>query len=102
MLILGMIPAGIASSQRAADIQMAAAWSRQLLEEAPQPNSSTPPPDLNETKTIGSTAFPAKRTIRSTGNYLYQIQVETSWNAGVEPIRLSLTRYNPAGPPFDD
>ena len=102
MLILGMIPAGIQSSQRAADIQMAAAWSRQLLEEAPQPNSSTPPPDLNETKTIGSTEFQAKRTIRSTGNYLYQIQVETSWNAGVEPIRLSLTRYNPAGPPFDE
>lgn len=102
MLILGMIPAGIQSSQRAADFQMAAAWSRQLLEEAPQPTRASPPPDLVQTRRIGSTEFKAVRKIKITGNYLYQIEVETSWNAGVEPVRLSLTRYNPAGPPFSE
>ncbi len=101
MLILSMIPAGIQSSQRASDIQMAAAWARQLLEETPQPSSSTPPADEELSKTIGPTQFQATRKVRITGNYLYQIEVETRWDAGVEPLRLSLTRYNPAGPPFD-
>lgn len=101
MLILSMIPAGIQSSQRAADIQMAAAWARQLIEETPQPTNNTPPAEEEFSKKIGPTHFKSTRKIKITGDYLYQIEVETSWDAGVEPLRLSLTRYNPAGPPFD-
>lgn len=102
MLVLGLIPAGISTSQRAADVQMAAAWSRRVLEEAPQPNSAIAPPDLVLTQRVGNTEFTTTRKISIPGDYLYRIDVETQWEAGVEPIRLSLTRFNPAGPPFDE
>lgn len=100
MLVLGLIPAGISTSQRAAEVQMAAAWTRKLLEEAPQPTSPTAAPDLVLTQRVGDTEFTAVRKIAIVGDYLYRIDVETTWEAGVEPIRLSLTRFNPAGPPF--
>lgn len=101
MLILGMIPAGIQSSQRAADIQAAAAWSRQLLEETPPP-SDLPIPGAEaltqHERTIGPTEFRATRRLTLTGPYLYRIEVETTWRDGVRPLHLSLTRFNPAGP----
>lgn len=101
MLILGLIPAGIAASQRASDIQSAAAWSRQLLEETSAPSALPIPTDEAESThelQIGPTLFTATRKIAVTGPFLFRIEVETSWRAGIEPIRMSLTRFNPDGP----
>ena len=38
MMVLALIPAGIHSAQRAENVQSAAAWSRQLIEDAPVPS----------------------------------------------------------------
>lgn len=101
MMILGLIPAGIQSSQRASDIQAAAAWSRQLIEQARIPESFPIPRSLAETahsQQIGPTVFTATRKVTVAGPFLYRVEVETSWPAGVRPVKLSLTRFNPAGP----
>lgn len=101
MLILGLIPAGIRSSQRAADIQAAAAWSRLLIEQTPPPTEFPITAELaqsNHQQQIGSTIFQAKRQVTVQGPYLYRIEVETTWDAADRPLGLSLTRYNPAGP----
>lgn len=101
MMVLGMIPAGIQSSQRAADVEAAATWSRQLLEETPAPGDFPIPPSLAEstfTRQIGATVFTATRKVRVDGPYLYRIEVETSWGKLERPLKISLTRFNPAGP----
>jgi uncharacterized protein (TIGR02598 family) len=101
MLVLGLIPVGVQSSQRAADIQAAAAWSRQLIEDTPPPKDLPIPSDLASKEfkqQIGSTKFTAVRTVKVTGPYLYRIEVETTWRGASHPVKLSLTRYNPAGP----
>ncbi len=101
MLILGLIPAGITASQRASDIQSAAAWSRQLLEETSAP-STLPIPAAEAESThelqIGPTVFTATRRLKVTGPYLFRTEVETRWRAGIEPITMSVTRFNPDGP----
>jgi hypothetical protein len=101
MMVLGMIPAGITSSQRAADVQAAAAWSRQLLEETPPPIEFPIPSELaysEHQQQIGSTVFQAVRRVTEHGPYLNRIEVETTWKEGIPPLKLSVTRYNPAGP----
>ena len=45
MLVLALIPAGIQSSQRAENVQSAAAWARELMEDAPVPEEF-PIPEL--------------------------------------------------------
>lgn len=103
MLVLSLIPAGIHSAQRAEDIQSAAAWSRRLLESAPVPETFPISTDMARTEhqmTIGRTRFKAVRTLftRPGEHFLYHIEVETSWDPEARPLKLSLTRYNPAGP----
>lgn len=103
MLVLALIPAGIHSAQRAENVQAAAAWSRQLLENAPVPEEFPIPPEIAKTEhqaKIGSTNFTAVRTLSTIPgeSYLYKIEVETNWDDAVEPVRLSLTKYDPAGP----
>jgi Tfp pilus assembly protein PilV len=103
MLVLSLIPAGIHSAQRAEDVQGAVAWSRQLMESAPVPEEFPIPADLARKTfqiTLGKTNFEAVRTLSTIPgkSYLYRIDVETTWNDGVRPIRLSLTKFNPAGP----
>lgn len=101
MMILGLIPAGVQSSQRASDVQAAAAWSRQLLEETPAPTEF---PIIAELASkafeaqIGPTKFFATRTVQVAGPYLYRIEVTTTYHERAQPVRLSLTRFNPAGP----
>lgn len=101
MLVLGLIPAGVQSSQRAADVQTAAAWSRQLIEEAPVPEHFPIPRSkavTDHVQQIGPTIFTAQRRLQVVGPYLYRIEVETSWEAGKQPVKLALTRFNPGGP----
>ena len=103
MLVLALIPAEIHSAQRAENVQAAAAWSRQLLENAPVPEEFPIPPEIAKTEhqaKIGSTNFTAVRTLSTIPgeSYLYKIEVETNWDDAVEPVRLSLTKYDPAGP----
>lgn len=101
MLVLGLVPAGVHSAQRAADVQSATAWSRQLLESTPPPTEFPIPSTLASSShelTIGKTHFQAVRRVSSPGPYLVRIEVETSWNDGPEPLRLSLTRFSPGGP----
>ena len=103
MLVLALIPAGIHSAQRAENVQAAAAWSRQLLENAPVPDEFPIPSEIARTEhqtKIGSTDFSAVRTLNTIPgeSYLYKVAVETTWGEAVEPVRLSLTKYNPAGP----
>jgi len=103
MLVLALIPAGIHSAQRAENVQAAAAWSRELLENAPVPEEFPIPDEMAESQhsvKIGNTEFEATRTVSTIPgeNFLYRIEVETTWREGVEPLKLSLTRFNPAGP----
>ena len=61
------------------------------------------PPEIAKTEhqaKIGSTNFTAVRTLSTIPgeSYLYKIEVETNWDDAVEPVRLSLTKYDPAGP----
>lgn len=103
MLVLSLIPAGIHSAQRAEDIQTAAAWSRGLLESAPVPEKFPIPNDIAQetfSKKLGVTEFTAKRRLylKPGEHFLYHIEVETVWKEGLRPLKLSLTRYNPAGP----
>lgn len=101
MMVLSMIPAGIHSSQRASDVQAAAAWARQLIEETPAPTEFPIPSDLalsQHQQRIGSTDFSAERKVTVKGPYLYRIEVTATWNAADVPVTISLTRFNPAGP----
>lgn len=104
MLILGLIPAGIQSSQRASDVQVAAGLARKLLEETTPPEDSPIPADqANQTGEllVGVTEYRWRRSVRISGDYLYRTEVEITWRDGVQPVKMSLTRYNPAGPPFE-
>ncbi len=101
MMVLGLIPGGIQSSQRAADLQAAAAWSRQLIEETPAPDDFPIPRALARsefTQQIGPTFFQAVRTVQVKGPYLYRIEVSTTWQDAVKPLVISLTRFHPGGP----
>lgn len=101
MMVLGMIPAGVKSSQRASDVQAAAAWSRQLIEETPSPGEFPIPAALahsTHTQQVGATVFSAVRRVAVEGPYLYRIEVTTTWDKLERPLQLSLTRFNPAGP----
>lgn len=101
MMMLSMIPAGIRASQRAADVQDAAAWARQLIEETPPPSEFPIKPALassNHAQKIGATDFTAQRKVTVKGPYLYHIEVTVTWRAADVPVTISLTRYNPAGP----
>jgi Tfp pilus assembly protein PilV len=103
MLVLALIPAGIHSAQRAENVQSAAAWSRQLLEDAPVPEEFPIPEDIaleNFTMKIGRTEYRAERRLSTIPgeNFIYRIEVETEWDEGVRPVILSLVKYNPAGP----
>lgn len=103
MLVLALIPAGIHSAQRAENVQSAAAWSRQLLESAPVPEEFPIPTAIAKedfTTTIGRTEYKAERRLSTIPgkNFIYRIEVETKWEEGVRPIKLSMDKYNPAGP----
>ena len=103
MLVLSLIPAGIHSAQRAEDIQSAAAWSRELLETAPLPETFPIPSDQAESQheaKLGHTHFKATRRLSTVPGraFVYRIEVETTWDPEAQPIKLSFTRYNPAGP----
>ena len=103
MLVLALIPAGIHSAQRAENIQAAAAWSRKLIETAPLPEVFPIPAGMEDEKfeeKIGNTYFSADRRLSLLEGqpYLYRIEVETTWREAVQPVKLSVTRYNPAGP----
>lgn len=101
MMVLSMIPAGIRSSQRAADVQAAAAWARQLIEETPPPSEFPIPSELalsSHQQKIGSTNFQAERKVTVKGPYLYRIEVTATWHSADVPVTMSLTRFNPAGP----
>lgn len=103
MLVLSLIPAGIHSAQRSEDIQTAAAWTRELLEGAPVPETfpiETAIASETFTKKLGQTNFTAVRKLftKPGEKYLYHIEVETSWDDGIKPLKLGLTRYDPAGP----
>ena len=101
MMVLSMIPAGVRASQRAADVQDAAAWARQLIEETPSPNEFPIPADLamsNHAQKIGATDFTAQRKVTVKGAYLYRVEVTVTWRAADVPVTIALTRYNPAGP----
>lgn len=103
MLVLALIPAGIHSAQRAEDIQSAAAWSRELLEKAPVPETFPIPADMavttHSTK-LGKTYFEAVRRLTTIPDqaFVYRIEVVTTWDPEAQPLSISMTRYNPAGP----
>ncbi len=103
MLVLALIPAGVHSAQRAEDIQGALAWSRQLIESAPVPEEFPIAAELALSThhiKLGHTEFEATRTLSVVPgeSFLYRIEVETTWNDAVKPLKLSLTRFDPAGP----
>jgi hypothetical protein len=103
MLVLALIPAGIHSAQRAENVQSAAAWSRQLIESAPIPEEFPIPAEIAETQhqiKIQNTVFEATRTLTTTPTepYRYRIEIVTSWREGVQPLKLAVTKFNPAGP----
>lgn len=103
MLVLSLIPAGIHSAQRAEDIQAAAAWSRALLENAPIPETFPIPPAQAQSdfaEKIGHTKFRARRRLSTESGrpYLFRIEVETTWDGAQRPLKLSMLKYNPAGP----
>lgn len=103
MLVLALIPAGIHSAQRAENVQSAAAWSRQLIEDAPVPEEFPIAAEIAEEEfqmKIGRTEFRATRRLSTMpGEYfVYRIDVETEWDEGQQPVKLSLVKYNPAGP----
>lgn len=101
MLILGLVPAGVTSAQRAADVQSAAAWSRQLLESTPTPTEFPIPASLalsNHEEKIGNTHFEATRRVSTPGAYLVRIEVQTTWADATQPLTLTLTRFSPGGP----
>jgi general secretion pathway protein I len=101
MMVLGLIPAGIESSQRASDVQGAAAWSHSLIEQCPAPTEFPIPGDLASAEfqmQVGPTLYSAVRTVKTIGPYLYRIEVQTTWDEDAPPVHLSLTRFNPAGP----
>lgn len=99
MLILGLIPAGIQSSQRASDVQAATGLARKLLEDCKPPEEFPFTATTEQgVETVGPTEFTWTRTVRTTGAYLYRTEVEIGWRAATRPVKLSLTRYNPAGP----
>ena len=104
MLILGLIPAGIQSSQRASDVQAAAGLARKLLEETRPPEDSPIPVAQAHQEgdiQVGPTEFHWVRTVQVAGDYLYRTEVVIRWRDAVQPVKLSLTRYNPAGPSFE-
>lgn len=103
MLVLSLIPAGIHSAQRAEDIQTAAAWTRELLEGAPVPEDFPIDKKIASEefkKKLGQTNFTSVRKLytKPGEKFLYHIEVETSWEDGTRPLKLELTRYDPAGP----
>lgn len=102
MLVLSLIPLGVHSRQRASDQQSASAWARSLLEETPAPEGFPLPAELalsRHQKSIGPTRFWAERRVTVSGPYRVRIEVTARWSASAPPLVLSLTRYNPAGPP---
>jgi prepilin-type N-terminal cleavage/methylation domain-containing protein len=106
MLVLALIPAGIQSAQRAENVQSAAAWSRQLIEDAPVPEEFPIPDSIakeNFQETIGRTKYRAERRLSTVPGefFMYRIEVEIEWDEGVRPLTLSLVKYNPAGPAPD-
>lgn len=101
MLILGLVPAGVTSAQRAADVQAATAWSRQLLESTPTPTEFPLPAELalsEHEQKIGSTHFRATRRVTTPEPYLVRIEVETTWPDAVKPLTLNLSKFSPGGP----
>ena len=103
MLVLALIPAGIQSAQRSENIQSATAWSRQLIETAPVPSEFPIPSEIAATEhesKIGNTHFEAKRTLTLIPGkaYLYRVEVEINWSEATRPLRVSVSKFNPAGP----
>ncbi len=103
MMVLALIPAGIHSAQRAENVQSAAAWSRQLIEDAPVPEEFPIAPDIAEEQfemKIGRTNYRAVRRLSTMPgeHFVYRIDVETTWDEAQQPVKLSLVKYNPAGP----
>ena len=103
MLVLSLIPAGIHSAQRSEDIQAAAAWSRQLLEDAPVPETFPIPADIAQTQhtlKIGRTNYTATRRLftQPGEHFLYHVEVVMTWDPEARPLTMTLTKYNPAGP----
>lgn len=100
MLILSLIPAGIKGSKLSEDSQIAMAWSRQLLAEAPTPQSYPIHADLalshHKTKVL-ELELTATRTIEPAGPYLHRVEVTTEWPNGKTPMKLGSTRFSPVG-----
>lgn len=94
MLVLGLMPGGVLSLQKAENLQAATAFGEELLETAPAPESFPVTPETFQRKANG-TDFEATRSVRRESETTYLIEVSVNWSTAERPLLLELLRFDP-------
>ncbi len=94
MLVLGLMPGGVVSLQKAENLQAAGAFAQELLESTPVPESF-PVAAENFQRKLNGTDFEAVRSITRESPTTYLIEVSVTWSTAERPLNTKLLRFDP-------
>ncbi len=102
LIILGLIPMGAVSLQKAQDVQAATLYGTELLEDGARPDYVPPSPDRVDRDfevTLNHTTYHVQRAIyacdASHPPRLYDVVVTVAWSAQPQPVSLRTRVYHP-------